>query len=73
MLYFMSVNIWAIKLKYQNYFMEVLWLYTGLGFVVILPNHVYQPTAEQSRAEPTVHAITATWKLCEGILSHPHV
>jgi hypothetical protein len=84
-LYFMSVNIWAIKLKYQNYFMEVLWLYTGFGFVVILPNHVYraqrragqsraeQSRAEQSRAEPTVHAITATWKFCEDILSHPHV
>jgi len=22
----MSVNIWAVKLKYQNYFMEVLWM-----------------------------------------------
>ena len=42
MLYFMTVNIWAIKLKHQNYFIEVLWLYIGLGFVVILPNRVYR-------------------------------
>jgi hypothetical protein len=70
MLYFMSVNIWAVKLKDGNYFMEVLWLYIGLGFVVILPNRVYRA---QSRAEPAVHTITVTWKLCEDILSHPPV
>jgi hypothetical protein len=70
MLYFMSVNIWAIKMKYQNYFMEVLWLYVGLGFVVILPSRLYRG---QSRAGPAVHAITVTWKLCEDILNNPPV
>jgi hypothetical protein len=37
----MSLNTWAIKLKYQHSFIEMLWVYIGLGFVLILPNLVY--------------------------------